>query len=269
MWLKKILHLIAVYLSFHHVLCDEETYINFECSTVDKFNGSPRVISSNLVIESSKTFVRKVVFNNRSEFDTSEIKLMKIFTKSKSVKFMPAGIKKLFPMLTTIDIQKSGLSHLEKNDMLQFGDALVFANFRMNDLTALEGNLFDYNPNLKYIWLNDNPLKYINPSLFESFKTMKSLEYVSLAKSSCINQSSHSPAVENWNTYSCRDEDAKNETTRRISNRVEFFKVYIIESKIEREVELQVRDLKQELRKLQKEMEKMKNDMDDTLKLIM
>lgn len=140
------------------------------------------------------------------------------------MKFMPAGIKKKFTKLDAISVTDSGLTHLEKEDMRQFGDDLIKADFSNNKLTALEGDIFEFNTDLSFIYLRGNPLAFIDPKLFENFKKMEQLVFVYLENSNCINQkSSQSAGAIEWKNKQCNDEKAKNDNLKRIRERASFF----------------------------------------------
>lgn len=54
--------------------------------------------------------------------------------------------------------------------LMQFGPDLEYVRFYQTRLTALEGDIFEFNPNLFFINLEKNPLKYVDALLFENFK---------------------------------------------------------------------------------------------------
>lgn len=179
------------------------------------------------MVTSSRTSIRNVLQGGGSKFDTSSIDWLSIYNLG-TVKYVPAGIKKNFPHLTKFEIINGRLIHLEREDMRQFGDSLMYLNFNGNSLTAIEGNLFEFNPNLRIIYLNNNPFKFINVDLFMNFRKMNFLTTdVSFGSSNCIN--SYIPVREssvNWNIGSCNDIDAKNKGLMIILDRKDFFKKF-------------------------------------------
>lgn len=134
---------------------------------------------TSLTVNSPTTKVQRVVASRhwwlQDEVDTRNIDMLHIH-QALLVKFMPAGIKLKFPKLSAIIVVSSQLAHLEQNDMKQFGDDLTYADFNENLLTALSGNLFDFNPNLKFINFGFNPLKYIDQSFFGKLKSLQHLK---------------------------------------------------------------------------------------------
>lgn len=101
--------------------CGRETNHFFVCTEIVKkadWDPStfyhPRCVSSNLEIESSRASLKQALLPNGSEFETSTIRVVHINTGKNSVKFMPAGIKKIFSGMISINLMYSGLTHLRK-----------------------------------------------------------------------------------------------------------------------------------------------------------
>lgn len=226
-----------------------------------------RLVASYLVIENSRSVLDTVVYQNGSEVDTSDIKMLRIETGNPTVKFIPTGIKKKFPDLFAIKIAKSGLLHLEREDMRQFGSSLIYANFMANLLTALEGDLFEFNSNLKRISFKGNPLQYISATLFENFKNIKNynLENVQFLRSTCIDQESWDPRSTRWNTNKCNDKKAKGKILATINDREEFFSKIFPDMKFEKFVKssLKIVELKDELIEMKRDIAAVKKDSED------
>lgn len=222
LFLNCFLSLICLVLTLNKVNCDVEQSVKLVCSKVDLSVDFPRVISTSFTSESSKSTLNKVEDSSGSVIDTKNVKWLRIESQNKSVKFMPAGINNFFSGLSAFVIVASGLTHLEHNDMKQFGDRLKFSNFRENSLTALEGDVFKSNQNLQFIILSGNPLKHISPELFKNFEDMKLLKVV-MIKSGCIDQSLKSPKAKEWNNQRCTDETLMGHNLNRINERAVFF----------------------------------------------
>lgn len=80
----------------------------------------------------------------------------------------------------------------------------------MTELTALEADLFEYNPNLIEVYFYGNPLKYIEPQLFENFKQMRELNQINLLSCGCVHNlfsksSGNNIKTFDWNATSCDD----------------------------------------------------------------
>lgn len=244
---SSFLFLIILVTTLGNLMCEEIVTVNLVCSRLYLYPGGTeenydpnyyqRLESSTLSVSNSKTILGQTFFNNGSEVDTSEITTLVIETERKTVLFMPQRIKKKLPKLTRIFIINSGLFHLEREDMRQFGDDLITADFRKNSLDALEGDLFEFNKNLRYIDFRGNSLSFINPALFENFKTMH-LMVADFGNNNCINQIAHSNAIRtgnHWDLGRCNNQHFKIANTRRINERKPFFKVILLENRVKQQ----------------------------------
>lgn len=117
--INSLLFLLILFIS-QNVQCDNRTYVNLECFEITR-------ISTTSTIRTF--FMEKVVYPNESVvINTHDIWQLKIETgmkSAKSVKFVPVGIKKKFTKLASLKIIQSGLIHLEREDMRQFGKDLI------------------------------------------------------------------------------------------------------------------------------------------------
>lgn len=189
-----------------------------------------RFVSSNLVIESSTSILDKVLHPNGTELsqlDIDNIDFVKIESVMKSVKFIPAGIKKKFTKMIGFEVINSGLVHIEKDDMRQFGADLIHVDFFGNSLSALDGDLFQFNPKLKIIYFAYNSIKFIESSLFQNFKSMINIKMVNFWSCYCINEGSNSDSnfftTSNWNWEKCNALSVQKEHQNIVNKRVAFF----------------------------------------------
>lgn len=98
--------------------------------------------------------------------------------------------------------------------MKPFGSGLTHVQFSYNRLTALEGDLFKFNPNLQWATFSDNPFKYIDPRLFESLKQMKSIRSADFMSGNCVRSICQVAfgcyvSTYNFNANRCNDNNAK------------------------------------------------------------
>lgn len=221
-----------------------EPSVDIVCSTVASLENSPELsqyCESASSIDSQYTFIKKVLHANGSEVDTCSIKWLKLTSSGGSVvKYVPAGIKNNFPRLTILKIENSKLMHLEREDMRQFGDDIIEASFHDNKLTALEGNIFEFNRNLKVVSFSKNPLKYINNLLFQSFTQMTDLKWAYFEDTDCLNKSSNTPRnINSWTkATNCSSACAESyDNQQRIEQRRDFFEIIFPEIKIHSQVD--------------------------------
>ena len=77
-----------------------------------------------------------------------------------TVNYLPKGINKFFPNLKGLVVENSKLKSLKKDDLKSLKQ-LVYVNFVGNDLESLDGDLFEFNPKLKFIGFGSNKIKYV------------------------------------------------------------------------------------------------------------
>lgn len=258
--------ILIITLIQQNVICHEN--VNLVCTNVFvKMHASMTFFtcfSSSFVIESSNSVLEKVIHPNGSNFDTSNIECLNINTEGKTtVKFMPARIKMKFPKLTALDISRSGLTHVEKEDMRQFGGDLVLVDFFRNSLTALESDVFDYNPNLRIIFLSQNSFRFIDFGLFQNFRKMTNLRSVHFKSSTCIDEATDSSKTHEWGSNNCNDLSSKHKNLRRIHDRKQFSDEFALETQIilvmKESFALQNRELKDAIEKQQIEIASLKD----------
>lgn len=124
----------------------------------------------------SDSTVSSVVHTNGSKVaNFEEITALNIYGPTLT-NFIPSGIKSQFPNLKALQISDCGLFSVNKENLKEFGKALGHLDLSYNLLTSIDGDLFQYNPNMKVISLNDNPIFHIDSEFFTNLKSLKSVE---------------------------------------------------------------------------------------------
>lgn len=194
------------------------------CSSVEKVDWS--YIGSQLTCRGDKSItwtlpdssVTSVVYSNRSEV-TNLTKITALKIDGAVVNFLSSGIKSHFTSLKGLQIRQSGLLSVSKEDLRQFGNSLEMLSLSINKLISINLDLLDYNPNLRAIYLNDNPLRYIQENFFTNLKNLKNLKFVNLERVNCMSQYfdtsklGHILAIFIWNNGRCVSETARIETS--------------------------------------------------------
>lgn len=206
--------------------CDSNTF-EMICDEVSKNNyfGLGYVLrckTSNLNISDSDSLLSLVKHNNKSEI-TDNYEIMGLTIHSSSVKFIPNGIKSLFPNLKALNIGSSGLQCVTKKDLKEFGDFLVNLDLEGNEITSIDADLFDYNTNLIYISLSENAIKHIDTGFFENLRKLNNVERAYFDSAGCMNQEfdtldDGSMTTFKWKSEKCTDLTAKVETQNLIMN---------------------------------------------------
>lgn len=161
--------------------------------------------------------VSSVLHSNRSEVANLP-DIIGLSFREVTMKFIPLGIKFKLVNLKVLQIYDCGLLGINKENLQEFGSSLEGLHLQINKITSIDADLFAYNPNLKYIGLFDNPIRYIEPEFFTNLKHLKGLKFLDLETSSCMNQTFS--AVENghdittfvWQNENCTDTTAHDET---------------------------------------------------------
>lgn len=205
------------------------TFLDMSC-TIDRLGNRSvgleffhRAVCTQLDVRSSLTIIRNVLHSKiGGRLDTGIVDLVKIETSLRFVRFVPAGIKARFPKMRALEIFNSGLTHLEREDMRQFGVQLTFVGFLRNALTALHADVFAFNANLQHIHFHNVPLGFIDPLFFQNFRRL-SLGIARFEDSNCINRISHHPTTTLWNFERCDDQSSNFTNTQRSNERRAFF----------------------------------------------
>lgn len=219
--------LVTCNLTSHH---DDHFNINVICSSVEtidfKFIGNfTACAASNITAENFNTKIRHVHYQNGTRVKSVSIEAF-VIKNEPNCKFMPMGLKKTFWNLVALNVQESGLMHIDQQDMKQFGSELLWIRLFETKLAALDGDLFDHNPNLVFVSFEGNALKYIDSQLFESFKQMKYLEKMNFNHCGCISKIyeksrtyRHQIQIIDWKENGCNDTSAKMANLERINKR--------------------------------------------------
>lgn len=176
---------------------------------------------SKISVTNFHTKVRYVQNEFEHKISTASIELLYI-SKAPYFELLPSGIKNSFPKLKAFGVQDSGLIHVDQQDMQQFGSDLVWIRFFKTKITALQGDLFKYNPNLSYVDFSNNSMKYIDPLVFESLKKRVNVVEIDFIHSECVNKTfkrASETDIEtfDWNANKCDDTDSEKKNQARIN----------------------------------------------------
>lgn len=137
--------------------------------------------SSTIVISIPETFVSSIVHSNESKVtNLTPIKALD-FQHASAMKFIPDGIKAKFPNMKALRIFSSGLLSASKENLKQFGNSLEWLVLANNSLTYIDADLFEYNPNLKAIWLSKNHIRDIDDDFFTNLKILKTVTLIDIS----------------------------------------------------------------------------------------
>lgn len=89
----------------------------------------------------------------------------------------PAGIRKIFPNLFFIKLDRLGIKNLHQKDLKDFPQ-LIHLDLEYNDISVLEKDLFRFNKFLRTINFKINELKIIDRNIFDDLKYLQGLNLI-------------------------------------------------------------------------------------------
>lgn len=167
------------------------------------------------------TLVTSVVQSSRSAatnpVDLSQIEALWI-EYTRSMKFIPSGIKKNLPNLRALFLKNNGILTVNKENLREFGDSLGNLDLAGNQLTYIDDDLLEYNSNLKDISFYNNPITQIDAGFFDNLRSKKSLGFVNFDFVGCMHQKFEGylgvDKIDTfiWNNERCNDARARVES---------------------------------------------------------
>lgn len=134
------------------ILATNITFIIFECNLSEISGVTYDFIGWNLWnIFEFKVNNTQILGPNFSE----------ITLKNGELQFLPNGFDRVFPHLNILNVSNCGLAILSEQNMKQFGEHLVVANFSNNMLTFLAEGLFRFNKFVQHYDFSNNPFLYV------------------------------------------------------------------------------------------------------------
>lgn len=158
--------------------------------------------------------VNSIVHKNGSLIENSESDQIGALTLQ-NVKFshIPKRISNFLANLKVAQFSNNGLLSVTKEDLKQFGSKLELIDFSFNNLTAIEADLFEFNPQLKAVIFRRNPIKLIHPGFFDSLVNLRQLLYAVL-RSGCINVTFYSKNHDDIENFNWKNSKCFNSTER-------------------------------------------------------
>lgn len=94
------------------------------------------------------------------------------YNEGKIKNFFLQNIKKFFKNVQKVTFAHANLSTLSKFDLKPFGSQLTVLRFHYNNLEAIESDLFEFTPNLYWINLQNNQLKFVGKGTFSNLQEL-------------------------------------------------------------------------------------------------
>lgn len=137
-------------------------------------------VAKNMVVTEPDSYVKMINGQGGIYFHTYNVRVVKM--DNQTVHYIPKGIELLFPGIMGISIGESNLQSITKEDLKPF-DALEIIWLYGNNLHKLDGDLFEYNSQLKAINFGGNELTFIGEKILTP---LKNLEQAYFGRANCI-----------------------------------------------------------------------------------
>lgn len=100
------------------------------------------------------------------ESGKSNMDVLHFDSQNKIFNYFPQNLNNFFGNINHILIYSANISTLTKKDLQQFGSKLQKFWFYKNQLEVLEADLFEDTPNIEWIYLDENKLKFVERGTF-------------------------------------------------------------------------------------------------------
>lgn len=160
--------------------------------------------------------VSSVLDSNRQALNNLN-QILGLYSGDAVFSFIPRGITSKLPNLKVLNFENNYIQSLNKDNLKEFGSKLEYLSLRNNKLTSIDADLFQYNSNLRVVYLNGNPIRNIEPQFFANLKNIQQIVYMSFMSAGCISQLfstalGHHMSTFIWNNGKCFDISARIET---------------------------------------------------------
>jgi hypothetical protein len=118
--------------------------------------------AQDLVITEPNQTITSINGQTESYYHSQNIK--SLYFDGQTVNFMPKGLEKLFSQIEQIVIYNSSLKEIKKEDLAPFPMLRTLLTWS-NDLETLSSNLFEANPELTHLKMNQEKLKFVGENI--------------------------------------------------------------------------------------------------------
>lgn len=86
----------------------------------------------------------------------------------------------------SLSLEWSSTYNVKKENFKEFGSSLEHLSLLFNKIKFIYADLFEFNPNLKAIFMHDDPIRHFDTEFFTNLRALRFLEHVNLNAASCI-----------------------------------------------------------------------------------
>jgi len=95
-----------------------------------------------------------------------------IYAKDITFHFFPKGLDNFFKNIKLIVIESCELKEIHQADLKPFAK-LIYLSLYYNQIEVIEEGLFDFNPNLEFLWFYETKVIHIDPKVFDHLNNLK------------------------------------------------------------------------------------------------
>jgi len=122
--------------------------------------------------------------NGIQEGSKSNDDVLGFYALSRTIQFFPKGLNKFFKNIKMITISSCQLKEIHQSDLKVFPD-LVYFDLESNEIEVIEAGLFDFNPNLQLVGIQESKIIHIDPNVFDHLNKLSNFWFYSVP---CVDQ---------------------------------------------------------------------------------
>lgn len=146
--------------------CDlKESYYGYKCEAK----------SLQITARDGDRFVKRIYGQNIERKSYDDVKVF--YSGFLVVNYFPQNLENVLRNLETIQIDHANLKEITNNDLKPFGAKLKNLWLGSNDIEVIEVDLFDFNPNLEWIFLENNKIKNVESGAFNKLQKLNNLNF--------------------------------------------------------------------------------------------
>jgi hypothetical protein len=139
--------------------------------------------------ESSNHTVTNVIGTHATGKTNEDVQMVNI-PGNYRLSFIPRGFTNFFSNLIGINLSETTFDTLNGDELDEFGEKLKFFALQYSPLTTISSHLFDFTPNIAYLFFGTNNLKSVGRDLFTAVNVTQ-LGNLQFEYNPCINRNAN------------------------------------------------------------------------------
>lgn len=121
-------------------------------------------------------YVKRVYGQHTAHKSSHDVKVF--YSGESTINFFPQNLENVLPNTETIQINNANLKEITRDDLRPFGEKLKNLWLGTNDLELIEADLFDFTPNIEWIYLENNKIKNVESGALGKLHKLKNFNFV-------------------------------------------------------------------------------------------